>query len=64
MIPSDSGRARGSSGGEVPILYDIRQPGIASDRETLVFASNRSPGGSGSLDIRMATRSKARGDGF
>jgi hypothetical protein len=41
-----------------------QQPGIASDRETLVFASNRSPGGFGSLDIWMATRSKARGDGF
>jgi WD40-like Beta Propeller Repeat len=41
-----------------------QQPGIASDRETLFFASNRSPGGFGGLDIWMAIRSKAKRDRF
>jgi hypothetical protein len=36
-----------------------QQPGIASDRETLFFASNRSPG-FGNLDIWVARRNKAK----
>jgi WD40 repeat protein len=38
-----------------------QQPGIASDRETLYLASNRSPG-FGNLDIWVTTRSKVKKD--
>jgi hypothetical protein len=41
-----------------------QQPGIASDRKTLFFVSNRSPGGFGNLDIWVATRSQVKKDGF
>jgi hypothetical protein len=37
-----------------------QQPSIAADRETLFFASNRSPGGFGGLDIWVAQRTKAK----
>ena len=37
-----------------------QQPGIASDRETLFFASDRSPGGFGNLDIWVSTREKVK----
>ena len=39
-----------------------QQPFIASDRETLFFASDRSPGGLGNLDIYMTTREKSPHD--
>lgn len=43
--------------GPVSTAFNDQQPGIAADRETLFFVSNR-PGGWGNLDIWMATRSK------
>lgn len=44
-------------GATVNSTFIDQQPFIASDRETLFFASNR-PGGIGNLDIYMTTREK------